>query len=341
MKLRPLLFSAVSLCLSASAVAQTNPTFIYAKPEAPPPAAPATPPPPPPPPPVVEWKAQVKGGFLMTAGNSETTGTNLGAGVSRKEGNNRLTLDGGIAYGRSDVLAPTITPGVPATMTTAAVPPMITSLPRTEIETTNNWFTKGRYDRFFTLNNSGYVSAQAAADQIAGKSFYGGGQIGYSRQVYKSTMNLAVAEIGYDLSFERYVQIPMTTHDPVTIHSARLFLGETLTVTKATGITAGVEALFNLNKETNALIATDNPTSPPATGVAAFKDTRLTAKLALTTMLLKRLSISFGFTFKYDENPAPLPIPSGSPPGTVFAIPQPFAQTIDTATEATLIYTFL
>ena len=70
---------------------------------------------------------------------------------------------------------------------------------------TNNWLVKGRYDRFFTANNSGYAAASAAADKIAGKSFYGGGQVGYSRQVYKSPMHLLVAELGYDFSHERYV----------------------------------------------------------------------------------------------------------------------------------------
>jgi hypothetical protein len=217
------------------------------------------------------------------------------------------------------------------------VPTQIDSITRTNIETNNNWFTKGRYDRFFTLNNSGYVSAQAAGDQIAGKTFYGGGQIGYSRQVYKSEMHLIVAEIGYDLSYERYVQVPMTTHDPVTVHSARIFAGETLTLTKATGITASVEALFNLNKEGSAL---EYPSG--ATGVDSFKDTRVNGKLGLTTTLYKRMSISFGFLLRYDQNPAPLPIPTMSPANATFKPGfVPFADRVDTQTSATLVYTFL
>ena len=76
-------------------------------------------------------------------------------------------------------------------------------------------------------------------------------------------MHLAVAELGYDLSYERYVQVPSTTHDPVTIHSARLFAGETLTLTKATGITASVEALFNLNTEIKALVASPSIRATP------------------------------------------------------------------------------
>jgi hypothetical protein len=332
MKLRPLAFSAASLFVVGTAVAQTTPTFTYAKPEEVKVAA-VTTPPPPPPPPAVEWKAQVKGGFLMTSGNAQTTGTSAAGNVSRKEGNNRLAIDAGAAYGRSNVVAPVIVTDMTVTPATNT----ITGIGHKNIETNNNWFTKGRYDRFFTLNNSGYVSAQAAGDEVAGKTFYGGGQIGYSRQVYKSEMHLLVAELGYDLSYERYVQNPGPTHDPVSVHSARIFAGETLTLTKATGITASVEALFNLNREGSAL------QYPSATlGVDAFKDTRVNGKLGLTTTLYKRMSISFGFLIRYDQNPAPLPIPSGSPPNAMFMNGfVPFADRVDTQTSATLVYTFL
>jgi hypothetical protein len=276
----------------------------------------------------------VKGGLTMTSGNSQTTGFVAAGNVSRKEGNNKLAFDANAAYGRSNVLAPVVD-------TTNPTMPVITALPRNDIETTNNWLMKGRYDRFFTANNSGYASAQAAADKIAGKTFYGGGQIGYSRQIYKDAMHTLVGEIGYDLSYERYVQITgMPTHEPVTIHSARIFVGETLKLTDASGATASVETLFNLNRESTALVYPSGNL-----GVDAFKDTRVNGKVGLTTTLVKRLSIGFGFTLKYDQNPAPLPIPSGVPAGTTFSptvfMTPPFAEKIDTLLEATLIYTFL
>jgi hypothetical protein len=64
--------------------------------------------------------------------------------------------------------------------------------------------------------------------------------------------------------------------------------------------------------------------------------------LGVTTTLRKSLSLSLGFTIKYDQNPAPRPVPSGSPAGTAYAPDfQPFAETVDTLTEATLVYTFL
>ena len=75
---------------------------------------------------------------------------------------------------------------------------------------------------------------------------------------------MLVAEIGYDFSYESYVEQPGKTLDPVSIHSARLFVGETVKLTSATGLTASVEAFFNLNKETKALKST-RPTTRAST----------------------------------------------------------------------------
>jgi hypothetical protein len=308
----------------ALAEAQTDPKFDFAKADAPKPEAP----------PVVEWKAQAKAGGLLTDGNSQLKAATLGVNVSRKANSNRVTFDANLAYGRSGVLTPVIDP---------AMPTVVDGLQRVTSTTTNNWLAKGRYDRFFTLNNSGYVSAQAAADPIAGKAFIGGGQIGYSRQLFKNDMNLVVAEIGYDFSYESYESVPTgKTADPVQIHAARVFAGETLTLSKATALVASVEAFFNLNKETKALNHSDG-----STGVDAFKDTRAIGKVSLTTTLMKSLSIAFGLTAKYDQNPAPLPIATLIPKGdtlapTAFASTMgvPFADTLDTQVEATLIYTF-
>ncbi len=205
---------------------------------------------------------------------------------------------------------------------------------RQTITSTNNYYGKGRYDRFFTANNAAYVSGQGAADKIAGKTFFGGGQLGYSRQLYKSDMHLLVVEAGYDFSYERYVQPASTTLDPVSIHSLRVFAGEALKLSPSTGINASVEALFNLNKEGAAI---DVNTNMP--GVAAFKDTRVNAKLGLTTTLYKQLSIGFSFTLKYDQNPAPLPAPANA--GTATPAAAYFVDKVDTLSEVTLIMTFL
>jgi hypothetical protein len=292
-----------------------------------------TPPPPPPAPPVlppnpVEWKAQSKGGMLITGGNSQSKNFTFGVNGFRKEGNNKLALEGGLAYGTSNNSVATVDP---STNTIVAVD-------RREVVSNNNWAAKGRYDRFLTEQNTLYVSGQTAADKIAGKTFFGGGQIGYSRLLRKDQWNIVVAELGYDFSYERYVQQPNKTLDPVAIHSARILVGETLSLSKETGVTASVEALFNLNKEGKAINASDgNP------GVNAFKDTRVNAKVGLSTDLWKSLSFGFSFVAKYDQNPAPRPVPSGAPAGTSWPTGYwdlAYSRTWDTLTEATLIYTF-
>jgi hypothetical protein len=295
----------------------------------PPPAAPAEAPPAAPVAPPVEWKVQSKAGFLMTSGNSQSTNMTVGLNGSRKEGNNKLALEGGMAYGRSKNLV--------AKFDDPANPSAITSLDRNSVVSTNNWAAKGRYDRFLTENNTAYVSGLSAADKIAGKTFFGGGQTGYSRQVIKDKLNLVVAELGYDFSYERYVQQTGKTADPVSIHSARILVGETLSLNAATGLTASVEALLNLNTETKAKNVKDG-----SDGVAAFKDTRINTKLGITTNLFKKLSLGLTFILKYDQNPAPRPIPAGSPAGASYpdGASYAFADKVDTQTEVTLMYTF-
>ena len=297
----------------AAAAAETPP--------APPPAPPAPPPTP------IEWKAQSKGGMLITGGNSQSKNFSFGVNGFRKEGNNKLALEGGMAYGTSNNSVATVDSNN-----------TIVGVHRDDVVSNNNWAAKGRYDRFLTEHNTTFASGLAAADKIAGKTFFGGGQIGYSRLLLKDQMNIVVAELGYDFSYERYVQQPNKTLDPVANHSARLLVGETLSLSKETGVTASVEALFNLNKEGKAIDASNGNTC-----VSAFKDTRINGKFGLSTNLRKQLSFGFSFVFKYDQNPAPRPVPACAPAGTSWPKDYwslAYSRTWDTITEATLIYTF-
>ena len=265
--------------------------------------------------------------MLITGGNSQSKNFSFGVNGFRKEGNNKLALEGGMAYGTSNNSVATVDSNN-----------TIVGVHRDDVVSNNNWAAKGRYDRFLTEHNTAFASGLAAADKIAGKTFFGGGQIGYSRLLLKDQMNLVVAELGYDFSYERYVQQPNKTLDPVAIHSARLLVGETLSLSKETGVTASVETLFNLNKEGKAIDAsTGNP------GVSAFKDIRINGKFGLSTNLWRQLSFGFSFVFKYDQNPAPRPVPAGAPAGTSWPKDYwslAYSRTWDTITEATLIYTF-
>lgn len=275
----------------------------------------------------VEWTAQSKGGLSLSSGNSQTQSMSLGVLASRKEGGNKLTLEGGVAYGKSKNLI---------AVTDAATPGTIIALTRQEVVSTNNWSAKGRYDRFLTKNNSLFASALSAADKVAGKAFLGGGQAGYSRQLFESEMHLFVAELGYDFSYESYIDSSGTQPDSVSIHSARAFVGETLKLTGETGAQASLEALFNLNKESKAQNVKNG-----IVGVDAFDDTRINGKVALTSNLRKNLSMGLSFSIKYDQNPALRPTPSGSTavyPASYAAFK--YADKVDTLTEATLIYTF-
>lgn len=280
----------------------------------------------------VEWKAQAKGGAILTSGNSSTINGTLSVTASRKEGNNRLALDGGFAYGRSKVPTPPFG-------TNPAMPTEVTDLNEQWVDTTNQWLARGRYDRFFTENNSGYVTGIASGDKIAGKAFTGGGQIGYSRQIVKTAAITLVGEVGYDFSYERYIEQNGVRPPAVSIHSARFFVGEVFKLTEATGLTSSIEALLNLNKEGNAI---DVDTNTP--GVAALQDTRIIGKAGLTTTLFKSLSLGVGFTLKYDQNPAPRLVPAtitSAIPGATLGPGVRFADSVDTLTDLTLIYTFL
>jgi hypothetical protein len=274
-----------------------------------------------------DWKVQAKGGLLVTSGNSRAQTGTFSLDGSRLSGSNKVSLNGGIAYGRSSVLVPVLDANG-----------NISGFNRQSQTTTDQWKALGRYDRFVTPNNAAYVLAQIGGDRLAGKDLYGGGQVGYSRQLYKSDQHTAVAELGYDFSYEGYVQHPGTTISAVAIHSARVLIGELFSVTKETGVSASVEALFNLNKE-SALDASD--TTGSTKGVGAFRDIRVVGKLGLTTVLRKSLSFGFGFTVKFDQNPAPRPLPGSAGGATYAPMFQPFADKVDTLTEATLIYSFL
>jgi Protein of unknown function, DUF481 len=274
-----------------------------------------------------DWKAQAKGGLLMTAGNSQVLNGVIGVNTSRKSGSDKLSFEGQAAYAQSHLLVPQLDAAGD-----------VVGYDRRKETTANAWTARARYDRFLTRNNAAYALGQIGADRIAGKRLYGGAQIGYSRQLLQNEQHTLVAELGYDLSFESYLSQPGKNLDAVSIHSARVFVGELFALTKQTGINASGEALFNLNNE-KALDASD-PTGA-TTQVKMFKDTRVIGKAGLTTMLWKNVSFGFGFTVKYDQNPAPRAIPASAGGARYAPGFQAFSDKVDTLTEATLVVTFL
>ena len=218
----------------------------------------------------VEWKAAALAGFVLTTGNSKTTSASAGATASRKQGRSKLALDGGLAYARSTLVFANDLNGNGTVDNDA-------ELGEDAQTTTNAWIVKGRYDFFFTPKNSVYVSAAASADEPAGKEFVGGGQVGYSRLLYKTDTHELVGEVGYDLSYEKPV-----VGDGQTIHSARGFVGWASKLTADTAAEASVEVLSNFNK-----------LDTPPDGVDSFEDTRVNGKSKLTTKLWGNLNFGF------------------------------------------------
>ncbi len=262
----------------------------------------------------VEWKASAQAGVIVTTGNSRTTTGAAGAKASRKEGNNKLEVEANGAYARSAIWLANDANGDGTIDQTEDS--------RVTSTSTRAWLFKARYDRFLTKHNSLYATGVASGDKPAGKDFVGGGQAGYSRQLYKDDKHELKGEVGYDFSYENRVG----DADALTIHSARLFLGYEGTVSKDTGVTGSVESLHNVNT----LGSGDSEVGP-------FEDTRINGLVALTTKLFENLSFRFSFTVKYDHAPAPRP-PFDLPFADGYS---PLAETTDTKTEATLIYNFL
>jgi hypothetical protein len=294
-----------ALALARPAGAQpVDPKFKY---EAPKPDEPAD-----------ERKLQVRGGLVQLSGNSRVLTATMGATGSYRAGSHRLAAEATAAHARTSFLDDT-------NANTMLEPAEVeTFLSRT---TSKLYAARARYDLFLTENNSAYFSGQALSDVPAGKQIVAGGQIGYSRQLVLDERHRTVAELGYDLSFEKATAAGAGA---VQVHSARAFVGEELKLSDATGILLSLELLTNLNEE-----------GAPATGyptVAAFDDTRLNARIGLTTTLWK--NVAFGFTVgaRYDHAPAPLKPPAGITLAPGFF---PLAETLDTTSEASLVITFL
>jgi len=267
----------------------------------------------------VEWKASAQAGLILTTGNSQTTTLSAAAKGSRKAGFNKLELEAGGAFARS-------------TIRIAADENANGTIDDNEInnvtQTTNeSWFGNIRYDRFLTEHNSLYAKVSIAGDKPAGKELVLGGQLGYSRQLFKNDVHELRGEGGYDFSREDLV-----SGDPVSIHSLRVFAGYTGKLSADTALAAEIEGLFNLNPVSNGVLADLRGEAD----AGFFEDTRLNGTTSLTTKMFEDISFRFAFGFKWDNKPAPLPDIGGIP----FTNAQE-ADALDTKVEASLIVNFL
>lgn len=266
----------------------------------------------------VEWKVQSKAGFILSTGNARTTSLAAGIDGSRRSKDNKFSAEANIAYVRSQLLL-----GQDANGDGFLEASELSTLTQT---TTQAWLVSGRYDRFFAEANSLFASARLNSDVPAGRALVAGGQLGYSRRLFKTDQTETLVEAGYDFQHQQYVAIDPAT----TIHSARVAALHSTQVGEGTLFALEAESLVNLNRETAPNPAGGNLVPP-------LEDLRFNAGARLTSALTERLSFGFSVRLRYDNVPAPRP-PLGIPyaPGFV-----PFADKLDTVSEASLILTLL
>ena len=182
-----------------------------------------------------------------------------------------------------------------------------------EEQTTTAAFFKGliRYDRFFTPNNTGFLTFYGGLDIPASKEYFLGGQVGYARQILKTKMHEIFGELGYDFTFDRLNtpatmmgMMAMPFEPNVFLHSGRLFFGYVLD-RRSQPLRLNAETLLNFNPLT---------IGDRAVGVA--EATRVNAKAEFTTKIWKPLSFAAAFSLRYNNAPAvnaKIPAPSTTP----------------------------
>lgn len=259
----------------------------------------------------VEWAGTAEIGAVFTTGNSETTTLTAGGKVSRKAGNDRVSLEASGAYARSGI----------RTIDDQNGNGTIDSLDEVTTEqtvSTEMVSGKARYDRFLTEHNSIFVALLASRDLPAGKELVIGGQLGYMRQLYKTEKSEVTGEFGYDFARE-----DLTAGDPLAIHSLRAFIGAKSAPSEGVEVDGSVEALSNLNE-------LDLPTGKDG---GAFKDTRVNFHVGVTAKLGKRLAVQTSIDAKYDNRPGPMQVKM------LAADFVPEATKLDMIMKASLIYT--
>lgn len=247
----------------------------------------------------VEWKASASAGFTLAAGNANVMTLSGSANASRNDGKNLIALDLTGLYALTTVpkLLDRDSEDRLCMMGCNGIVDSAEEVGSESKVTAGFFLFKGRYDRFFTTNNAGYLAAFAGLDIPASKKAIFGGQLGYSRQLFKTKLHELKAELGVDTTYNRYDLIAgSTAADSVFLASARVFVGYNLVLGENTQFSAKAESLINLNTATIV-----ERLAKPADA------TRVNANISLTTKVWQRLSFRFGFNLRYDNCPAPNP----------------------------------
>jgi hypothetical protein len=266
----------------------------------------------------VDWRATAEAGVVFTTGNAETMTATGGIKASRRTGSNKLALEASAAYARSGlrVLFDRDGDGLIGDQS---------EIMTVDTVTAETLASKLRYDRFLTELNSIFVAALASRDTPAGKEAAYGGQLGYSRSLYKSKRSQTLAELGYDFSREDQVG-----GASFSIHSARAFVGHKSVMSEGVDLDTSAELLTNINRLD--LNTTDLDGNLRDGG--PLKDTRINARIAISAKLGANLAFQSALEFKFDNRPGPLPVKNLAPGFN------PEAAKLDTIMRASFIYTF-
>ena len=152
------------------------------------------------------YKANAQLGVTWVQGNSESLGFTANALGGVKHYNNAVELFVQGAYAKAGVSS--LGTGGPIDQEKVAA---------------RNWLVRGRYDRYFLERNTVFGSLVVSGDELAGYVYRVEPQVGYSRLFVKNDVNLLRGEIGYDYTFERYVEGVTPSH--ADFHSLRAFIG--------------------------------------------------------------------------------------------------------------------
>ena len=264
-----------------------------------------------------EWFAAAEAGLVVTTGTTDSTTATGGFRVSRKEGDNKFALDASGTYAKTGTLVLNDLNGNGTIDNTDEL------VERDQI-TAETLAAKARYDRFLTTDNSLFVAALAGRDLPAGKDATYGGQLGYSRQLYKSKTSTTTGEIGYD-----YTREDLTVGPGVSVHSIRAFIGHKAQLLAGATLDASIEALTNLNHET----------LPTGQDGSAFNDTRVNLRVAISAKVSSSIAFTTSLESHFDNRPGPLTLPAGSAPFAMGFVPP--AAEVETIMKVSLIYTFL
>ncbi len=260
---------------------------------------------------LAEWKAMAQAGLAATTGNSQAISLSLNAAVSRRAGDNKISVEAGGAFARSRVYVASEQDGI-----TGIGPGELRTVDQTATE---NWAVRTRYDRFFARWNALYGQASVSADPPAGLKLLAGGQFGYRRILFERGKRQLAAELGYDFTHQAYE----AGGSPIQIHSGRALVGYHADPDPLLGFDSTLELLTNLN-----------PEFTPTGRIMSLGDNRVTGQMAAMVKLFSSGSVGLRFSAHYTTAPAPRPLAGFSyEPGFV-----PLADRLDTKSELVLIW---